>query len=98
MAIKLTKYFVLKHLDSWKTVGEILSESGNGGDEKAEAHLEKMLKGFEDEGRVFSFQRGRGGNVFSPSRTGNPSYILTRKLSKEQRDRYKNHTYTEEAA
>ena len=98
MAIKLTKYFVLKQLDNWKTVGDILNESGNGGDREAEAYLERMLKGFENEGRVFSFQRGRGGNVFSPSGICNPSYILASELSEDQKGRYKFHDNRRKAA
>jgi hypothetical protein len=80
MAEKLTKIYVLRQLGRWKTVGELLHNSGNGGDEEAKKDLEKMLGALENEEVVFSYPRSMSQNV---------NYILSNKMTKEERDLYK---------
>jgi Ser/Thr protein kinase RdoA (MazF antagonist) len=79
MSRVLTKVYVLGQLECWRTTGELLSLSGNGGNEKEEKSLGKMLGKLEESGRIFSFPRGKDDT---------PNYILRRRLSEEQIDFY----------
>ncbi|HLA23207.1 MAG TPA: hypothetical protein VJZ93_01585 [Candidatus Nanoarchaeia archaeon] len=75
MAVDLTRKYLLSTLDSWKTAGEILYESGNGGNKNRIEQLEGMLTLMKGEGLIFSSPQGRSQTM---------RYILREKLSPQE--------------
>lgn len=83
MTIKLTKIYVLREIDSWKKVGELLHHSGNSGSREQEARVEEMLAELEASGFVYSYPAGIANTM---------SYIQRKRISGEEitlRDAYK---------